>query len=48
MLCDRRPNTEAALNRAAVGEELALGTLGARASRLLAELRARATIVRLE
>jgi peptidyl-prolyl cis-trans isomerase SurA len=48
MLCDRRPNTEAALNRAAVGEELALGALGARANRLLAELRARATIVRLE
>ena len=48
MLCARRPNTEAALNRAAVAEELALGTLGARASRLLAELRARATIVRVQ
>ena len=48
MLCERRPNTEAALNRTAVGEELALGALGARANRLLAELRARATIVRFE
>jgi peptidyl-prolyl cis-trans isomerase SurA len=48
MLCERRPNTEAALNRDQVVEQLALGTLGARASRLLAELRASATIVRLE
>ena len=48
MLCARRPNTEAALNRASVGEELALRTLGARANRLLAELRAGATIERLE
>jgi peptidyl-prolyl cis-trans isomerase SurA len=48
MLCARRPNTEAALNRASVAEELALGSLGARANRLMAELRARATIERLE
>jgi peptidyl-prolyl cis-trans isomerase SurA len=48
MLCDRRPNTEAALNRAAVAEELALRNLGGRSNRLLAELRTRATIVRFE
>jgi hypothetical protein len=48
MLCARRPNTEDALNRAPVAEQLALETLGARANRLLAELRARATIVRFE
>jgi peptidyl-prolyl cis-trans isomerase SurA len=48
MLCARRPNTEAALNRASVGEQLALQSLGARANRLLAELRARATIERIE
>ena len=48
MLCERRPNTEAALNRAAIGEQLALGNLANRANRLLAELRARATIERFE
>lgn len=48
MLCERRPNTEAALNRAAVAEQLALGNLAERANRLLAELRARATIERFE
>jgi peptidyl-prolyl cis-trans isomerase SurA len=48
MLCARQPNTEAALNRLAVTEELAQRTLGARANRLLAELRAQATIVRFE
>ena len=48
MLCARQPANEAALNRVAVAEELFARTLSARASRLLAELRARATIVRLE
>jgi peptidyl-prolyl cis-trans isomerase SurA len=48
MLCARRPNTTDPLNRTAVTDELALQTLGVRANRLLAELRARATIVRFE
>jgi peptidyl-prolyl cis-trans isomerase SurA len=48
MLCARRPNTTEALNRASVANELSFQTLGARANRLLAELRARATIVRFE
>lgn len=48
MLCARKPNTTDPLNRATVADELALQTLGARANRLLAELRARATIVRYE
>ncbi len=48
MLCARQPDTEAALNRLAVAEELAGQALNARANRLLAELRARATIVRFE
>jgi peptidyl-prolyl cis-trans isomerase SurA len=48
MLCARVPNTEDALNRVAVADALALETLGARANRLLAELRAGATIVRFE
>jgi peptidyl-prolyl cis-trans isomerase SurA len=48
MLCGRQLDTEAALNRAAVAEELGLRRLGARAERLLAELRAGATITRSE
>jgi hypothetical protein len=48
MLCARKPNTTDPLNRVPVADELALQTLGARANRLLAELRARATIVRFE
>jgi peptidyl-prolyl cis-trans isomerase SurA len=48
MLCARVPNTEDALNRVPVADALALETLGARANRLLAELRAGATIVRFE
>jgi peptidyl-prolyl cis-trans isomerase SurA len=48
MLCARKPNTTDPLNRVPVADELALQTLGARANRLLAELRAQATIVRLE
>jgi hypothetical protein len=48
MLCARKPNTTDPLNRVTVADELAFQTLGARANRLLAELRARATIVRFE
>lgn len=48
MFCGEELDTEAALNRAAVAEELAGRRLGARAGRLLAELRARATIIREE
>lgn len=46
MLCARTLDTEAALNRGAVAEELALAGLARRADRLLAELRAAATITR--
>jgi peptidyl-prolyl cis-trans isomerase SurA len=48
MLCARKPNTTDPLNRTTVADELALQTLSTRANRLLAELRARATIVRYE
>jgi hypothetical protein len=48
MLCARRPDTEAALNRLAVAEELSQGILSDRAARLLAEIRSRATITRFE
>ncbi len=48
MLCGEELDTEAALNRPAVAEALANRRLGARAARLLAELRASATITREE
>jgi peptidyl-prolyl cis-trans isomerase SurA len=48
MLCARRPNTGEPVNLVPVADALALEALGVRATRLLAELRARATIVRFE
>ena len=48
MFCGEELDTEAALNRAAVAEEIANRRVGAQAARLLAELRAEATIVRIE
>lgn len=48
MFCGEELDTEAALNRSAVAEEIGTRRLGARAARFLADLRARATITREE